>query len=97
MLVIEKNEMIRVLHSEHEFFRPFHRLHAHEKRANRGKTSSTSSSTQPRNGWHGPFLLLAQYGKDDQGQKVLAKVSQETLAETIGNDEIASESFHEQI
>jgi CRP/FNR family transcriptional regulator, cyclic AMP receptor protein len=28
--------------------------------------------------------MLAQYGKNDQPQKVLPKVSQETLADTIG-------------
>ena len=30
------------------------------------------------------LLLLARYGKEDQPQRVLPKVSQETLAETIG-------------
>jgi CRP-like cAMP-binding protein len=30
------------------------------------------------------LLLLARYGKDDQPQLVLPKVSQETLAEMIG-------------
>jgi CRP-like cAMP-binding protein len=30
------------------------------------------------------LLLLARYGKKDEPQKVLAKISQETLAEMIG-------------
>ena len=30
------------------------------------------------------LLLLARYGKQDQPQKVVAKISQETLAEMIG-------------
>jgi len=30
------------------------------------------------------FLLLARYGKQDQPERVLPKVSQETLAEMIG-------------
>jgi len=30
------------------------------------------------------LLLLARYGKQDQPQRVLPKISQETLAETIG-------------
>jgi len=30
------------------------------------------------------LLLLARYGKEDQPQKVVAKISQETLAEIIG-------------
>ena len=30
------------------------------------------------------MLLLARYGKEDQPEKVLQKISQETLAEMIG-------------
>jgi CRP-like cAMP-binding protein len=30
------------------------------------------------------LLLLARYGKDDPSEKILPRISQETLAETIG-------------
>src|SRR5260370_20419509 len=43
------------------------------------------------------LLLLASYGKEDQPQGVLPKVSQETLAEMVGHDARTDQFFHEQI
>src|ERR1700730_7870367 len=83
VLVIEKNEMIRVLHGEHEFSDRFitHML-ARNIRVEADLVDQLFNSTEKRP--PGPHRLLARYGTSGNPQKVLPKVSQEMLAEIIG-------------
>jgi CRP/FNR family cyclic AMP-dependent transcriptional regulator len=83
VLVIEKDEMIRVLHGEHEFSDRFiaHVL-ARNIRVEEDLVDQLFNSSEKR--LARTLLLLARYGGSDQPQKVLPKVSQEMLAEMIG-------------
>jgi CRP/FNR family transcriptional regulator, cyclic AMP receptor protein len=83
VLVIEKNEMIRVLHKEHEFSDRFIAyVLARNARVEADLVDQLFNSTEKR--LARTLLLLAQYGKESQPQKMLAQVSQEMLAEMIG-------------
>jgi CRP-like cAMP-binding protein len=84
VLVIEKNEMIRVLHREHEFSDRFiaHML-ARNLRVEEDLIDQLFNSSEKR--LARALLLLARYGAPGQPQKVLLKVSQEMLAEMIGS------------
>jgi CRP/FNR family cyclic AMP-dependent transcriptional regulator len=83
VLVIEKDEMIRVLHSEHEFSDRFiSYMLTRNIRIEADLVDQLFNSTEKR--LARALLLLARYGQDDRPQRVLPKVSQETLAETIG-------------
>jgi CRP/FNR family transcriptional regulator, cyclic AMP receptor protein len=83
LLVIEKGEMNRVLHAEHEFSDRFIAyMLARNIRIEADLVDQLFNSTEKR--LARALLLLAQYGKDNQTQRVLPKISQETLAETIG-------------
>jgi CRP/FNR family cyclic AMP-dependent transcriptional regulator len=83
VLVIEKNEAIRVLHEEHEFSDRFiaHML-ARNIRVEEDLVDQLFNSSEKR--LARTLLLLARYGTQDTPQKVLPKVSQEMLAEMIG-------------
>ena len=82
-LVIDKNEMIRVLHAEHEFSDRFIAyMLSRNIRIEEDLVDQLFNSTEKR--LARTLLLLARYGKDDRPQRVLPKISQETLAETIG-------------
>ena len=83
VLVIDKEEMIRVLHSQHEFSDRFiaHML-SRNIRVEEDLIDQLFNSTEKR--LARALLLLARYGKNDEPQRVLPKVSQETLAEMIG-------------
>jgi len=83
ILVIEKNEVIRVLHEEHEFSDRFiaHML-VRNIRVEEDLVDQLFNSSEKR--LARILLLLARYGAQDQPQKVIPKVSQETLAEMIG-------------
>ncbi len=83
VLVIEKREMIRKLHAEHAFSDRFvsHML-ARNIRIEEDLVDQLFNSSEKR--LARTLLLLARYGKEDQPQKVVAKISQETLAEMIG-------------
>jgi len=83
VLVIEKNEAIRVLHEEHEFSDRFiaHML-ARNIRIEEDLVDQLFNSSEKR--LARTLLLLARYGTQDTPQKVLPKVSQEMLAEMIG-------------
>ncbi len=82
-LVIEKDEMFRVLHEEHEFSDRFiaHML-ARNIRVEEDLVDQLFNSSEKR--LARTLLLLARYGMQDSPQKVLPKVSQELLAEMIG-------------
>jgi CRP/FNR family cyclic AMP-dependent transcriptional regulator len=83
VLVIEKNEVMRVLHEEHEFSDRFiaHML-ARNIRVEEDLVDQLFNSSEKR--LARTLLLLAHYGAQDEPQKVIPKVSQETLAEMIG-------------
>jgi CRP/FNR family transcriptional regulator, cyclic AMP receptor protein len=83
VLTIGKEEMIRVLHTEHEFSDRFlsHML-ARSIRVEADLIDQLFNSSEKR--LARTLLLLARYGKQDQPDTVVAKVSQETLAEMIG-------------
>ena len=83
VLVIEKEEMIRILHTEHEFSDRFiaHML-SRNIRVEEDLVDQLFNSTEKR--LARALLLLARYGKNDEPQKILPRVSQETLAEMIG-------------
>jgi CRP/FNR family transcriptional regulator, cyclic AMP receptor protein len=83
VLVIEKEEMIRVLHSEHDFSDRFiSYVLTRNIRIEADLVDQLFNSTEKR--LARALLLLARYGKEDQPQRVLPKISQEMLAETIG-------------
>jgi CRP/FNR family cyclic AMP-dependent transcriptional regulator len=83
VLAIEKDEMNRVLHTQHAFSDRFikHML-SRNIRVEEDLIDQLFNSTEKR--LARTLLLLARYGKKDEPQKVLAKISQETLAEMIG-------------
>jgi len=83
VLIIGKKEMIRVLHAEHLLSDRFITyMLARNSRVEADLVDQLFNSTEKR--LARTLLLLARYGKEDRPEKVLQKVSQETLAEMIG-------------
>jgi len=83
VLVIEKDEMMRVLHSEHAFSDRFIAyMLTRNLRVEEDLIDQLFNSTEKR--LARTLLLLARYGAPGQAQKMLPKVSQEMLAEMIG-------------
>jgi len=83
VLVIEKKEMIRVLHAEHAFSDRFiSYMLSRNIRVEEDLVDQLFNSSEKR--LARTLLLLARYGKQDQPQKVVPKVSQEMLAEMVG-------------
>jgi CRP/FNR family transcriptional regulator, cyclic AMP receptor protein len=83
VLEIEKSEMFKVLHEQHAFsdrFLTF--MLARNIRIEEDLIDQLFNSSEKR--LARSLLLLARYGKEDQPQGVLPKVSQETLAEMVG-------------
>ena len=82
-LSIQKEEMIRVLHEEHGLADRFisHML-TKNIRVEEDLIDQLFNSSEKR--LARTLLLLARYGKQDQVQGVIPRVSQETLAEMIG-------------
>jgi CRP/FNR family transcriptional regulator, cyclic AMP receptor protein len=82
-LVIDKNEMIRALHAEHAFSDRFiSYMLSRNIRIEEDLVDQLFNSTEKR--LARMLLLLARYGKQDQPERVLPKISQEILAEMIG-------------
>jgi CRP/FNR family transcriptional regulator, cyclic AMP receptor protein len=83
VLAIEKSEMERVLHGEHAFSDRFitHML-SRNIRVEEDLIDQLFNSTEKK--LARTLLLLAQYGKTGEPHRVLATISQETLAEMIG-------------
>jgi CRP/FNR family transcriptional regulator, cyclic AMP receptor protein len=83
ILFIEKNEMMRVLRTEHELSDLFisHML-GRNIRIEEDLVDQLFNSSEKR--LARTLLLLARYGKEDQPHGLLPKVSQEVLAEMIG-------------
>jgi CRP/FNR family cyclic AMP-dependent transcriptional regulator len=83
VLVIEKSEMFKVLHAEHDLSDLFIKfMLARNIRIEADLVDQLFNSSEKR--LARTLLLLARYGKQDQPHGVLPKMSQETLAEMIG-------------
>jgi CRP-like cAMP-binding protein len=83
VLVIEKDEMIRVLHGEHEFSDRFIAyMLARNIRVEEDLIDQLFNSSEKR--LARALLLLARYGEQGRPEKMLPRVSQEMLAEMIG-------------
>jgi CRP/FNR family transcriptional regulator, cyclic AMP receptor protein len=83
LLVIEKNELLRVLHAEHELSDHFIRyMLAHNIRVEEDLVDQLFNSSEKR--LARALLNLARYGKQDQPVRELPKVSRDTLANMIG-------------
>jgi CRP/FNR family transcriptional regulator, cyclic AMP receptor protein len=83
ILAIEKKEMFRVLRTEHAMSDRFIAYMLQRNiRTEEDLVDQLFNSSEKR--LARTLLLLARYGKEDEPQKVIAKISQETLAEMIG-------------
>ena len=83
LLVIQKKELLRVLHAEHELSDHFIAyMLAHNIRVEEDLIDQLFNSSEKR--LARTLLLLARYGEQEQPNRILAKVSQETLANMIG-------------
>jgi CRP/FNR family cyclic AMP-dependent transcriptional regulator len=83
VLVIEKREMFKVLHEQHELSDRFISfMLARNIRIEEDLVDQLFNSSEKR--LARTLLLLARYGKEDQPHGVLPNVSQEMLAEMIG-------------
>jgi len=83
VLVIEKNELLSVLHAQHELSDHFIRyMLGHNIKVEEDLIDQLFNSSEKR--LARTLLLLARYGKQDQPDRILPKVSQETLASMIG-------------
>src|SRR6266852_2343506 len=83
VLVIEKNEMFKVLHEEHGLSDRFIKfMLARNIRIEEDLIDQLFNSSEKR--LARTLLLLARYGKEDMPHGVLPNLSQETLAEMVG-------------
>jgi CRP-like cAMP-binding protein len=80
---LEKTAMVRVLHDQQKFADLFiaHLLHRNS-RVEEDLVDQLFNSSEKR--LARTLLLLANFGKDSKPEPVIAKISQETLAEMIG-------------
>lgn len=83
VLQIEKREMIRVIHEEHEFSDRFvaHML-KRNVRVEEDLVDQLFNSSEKR--LARTLLLVARYGNNKRPQKIVSRISQETLAEIVG-------------
>ncbi len=83
VLIIERNEMIRVLHVQHAFSDRFiSYMLSRNIRIEEDLVDQLFNSSEKR--LARTLLLLARYGQQDKPQRVLPKISQEMLAEMVG-------------
>src|SRR5271165_500047 len=83
LLVIRKEELLRVLHLQHELSDHFiGYMLAHNIRVEEDLIDQLFNSSEKR--LARTLLLLARYGKQEQPDRILPKVSQETLASMVG-------------
>ena len=83
VLVVEKNQMFKVLHEQHALSDRFIKfMLARNIRIEEDLVDQLFNSSEKR--LARTLLLLARYGQEDQPHGVLPKMSQETLAEMIG-------------
>jgi len=83
VLEIEKREMIRVIHEEHDFSDRFvaHML-KRNVRVEEDLVDQLFNSSEKR--LARALLLIARYGNEGKPEKIVARVSQGTLAEMVG-------------
>jgi len=83
VMAIEKSEMIRVIHEEHEFSDRFvaHML-KRNVRVEEDLVDQLFNSSEKR--LARALLLIARYGNNQKPQKIAARISQKTLAEMVG-------------
>jgi CRP-like cAMP-binding protein len=83
VLAINKKEMLRVIHEEREFSDRFisHML-KRNVRFEEDLADQLFNSSEKR--LARALLLAARYGKEEQAEKIVGKISQETWAEMIG-------------
>ena len=83
VLLIDKEEMIALLHSEHAMSDRFiSHLLARNIRIEEDLIDQLFNSSEKR--LARTLLLLARYGKQDKPVRVVPRISQETLAEMVG-------------
>ena len=83
VLIIEKKEMIRVLHHEHAFSDRFiSYMLSRNIRVEEDLIDQLFNSSEKR--LARTLLLLARYGKEDRPQRVIPQIPQEMLAEMVG-------------
>jgi CRP-like cAMP-binding protein len=83
VLVIEKREMFKVLHEQHDLSDRFIAfMLARNIRIEEDLIDQLFNSSEKR--LARTLLLLARYGKEDQPHAILPKMSQETLADMVG-------------
>ncbi len=83
LLVIQKGELLRVLHAEHELSDHFiGYMLKHNIRVEEDLIDQLFNSSEKR--LARTLLLLAHYGEQEQPARILRKVSQETLASMVG-------------
>ena len=83
LLVIQKEELLRVLHAEHALSDHFIAyMLAHNIRVEEDLVDQLFNSSEKR--LARALLLLARYGMQELPDRILPKVSQETLASMIG-------------
>jgi CRP/FNR family transcriptional regulator, cyclic AMP receptor protein len=83
VLAIQKTEMVRVLHTEHEFSDRFIKyMLSRNIRIEEDLIDQLFNSTEKR--LARTLLILARYGKNNQPDKLIPHISQESLAEMIG-------------
>jgi len=83
LLEIQKEELLRVLHAEHELSDQFIAyMLAHNIRVEEDLIDQLFNSSEKR--LARTLLLLARYGQKEQPDSILPKVSQETLASMVG-------------
>jgi CRP/FNR family cyclic AMP-dependent transcriptional regulator len=83
LLVIQKKELLRALHAEHALSDHFiSYMLARNIRVEEDLIDQLFNSSEKR--LARTLLLLARYGKQDQPDRVLPKVSQDTLARMVG-------------
>jgi CRP/FNR family transcriptional regulator, cyclic AMP receptor protein len=83
ILLIEKKEMVRLLHTEHAFSDRFiSYMLSRNIRIEEDLVDQLFNSTEKR--LARTLLLLARYGSADKPQTLLPKISQEMLAEMVG-------------
>jgi CRP-like cAMP-binding protein len=83
LVAIQKGELLRVLHAEHElsdYFIAY--MLAHNIRVEEDLIDQLFNSSEKR--LARTLLLLARYGEQEQPDRILPKVSQETLASMVG-------------
>jgi CRP/FNR family transcriptional regulator, cyclic AMP receptor protein len=83
VLIIEKNAMVRLLHEQHGLSDRFiAHLLTRNVRIEADLIDLLFNSAEKR--LARTLLLLARYGEQDRPQRVIPKISQETLAEMVG-------------